>query len=740
MNLNRRQHDAAGAAHDAPLKIIAGAGTGKTETLAARYVELVRRGVPPERIVLTTFTEDAAAEMRARVALRLRKSGLAVAPWALLALPISTFHGFAMRLLREYGFESGLPPAPRLLADDDVAEFWDQLRAAVEAHAVLPNGYAPLEHSVYRWDTDEAWNRARTVLDALRRGGGTPAELEPHPELREQQLHEFAAQREQLVPLIEHCYAAWLDHLHSRGALDYDELLLAALRLLRDNPHIAQRFDVLMVDEFQDTNRPQLELLEAAQTAFRRTTVVGDPRQAIYGWNSARAELIRSFPFGPPGAEHPLTVNYRSHPAIVALANLALAGSELAGEAPLEPLSGMALDTRGAIDPQAASLHLLPGVEDEAHFVAANIVRLHDAGVPYSAMAVLLRSRTRLPELLAALRESGIPTLAAGGAGLYLDARVRLTSSLLRLIADPLDEAAATHVLESPLVGLPPGVLAARIGPDGGPDPGALLRDPDLLPAAWTWRDAARKQLARLADLLHEARLRIDLLNPGEYVEWLWRAGGMLQLAWPGEPVEARLLLRRMQRDADAWAETHPGAGIAGWAALLEHNIREQPRVPLPVPPAVDAVLVTTVHQAKGREWPVVFVYNTQLPSRRAGAIDSVLWDERWKLVISGARNDEALGALRADLRRRQRNEERSIWYVALTRARERLFVLHSGCVYSGGFADAAAKLARITAGEPLAPEDEAVHFFHELWELLRADADGLGAVVPCSVDKEGAY
>ena len=562
----------------------------------------------------------------------------------------------------------------------------------------------------------------------------------PTPSCCEQQLHEFAAQREQLVPLIEHCYAAWLDHLHSRGALDYDELLLAALRLLRDNPHIAQRFDVLMVDEFQDTNRPQLELLEAAQTAFRRTTVVGDPRQAIYGWNSARAELIRSFPFGPPGAEHPLTVNYRSHPAIVALANLALAGSELAGEAPLEPLSGMALDSRGAIDPRAASLHLLPGVEDEAHFVAANIVRLHDAGVPYSAMAVLLRSRTRLPELLAALRESGIPTLAAGGAGLYLDIRVRLTSSLLRLIADPLDEAAATHVLESPLVGLPPGVLAARIGPDGGPDPGALLRDPDLLPAAWTWRAAARKQLARLADLLHEARLRIDLLNPGEYVEWLWRAGGMLQLAWPGEPVEARLLLRRMQRDADAWAETHPGAGIAGWAALLEHNIREQPRVPLPVPPAVDAVPVTTVHQAKGREWPVVFVYNTQLPSRRAGAIDSVLWDERWKLVISGARNDEALGALRADLRRRQRNEERSIWYVALTRARERLFVLHSGCVYSGGFADAAAKLARITAGEPLAPEDEAVHFFHELWELLRADADGLGAVVPCSVDKEGAY
>jgi len=734
MNLNPRQAAAAGAAHDAPLKIIAGAGTGKTETLAARYVELVRRGVPPERIVLTTFTEDAAAEMRARVALRLRESGLAVPPWALLQLPISTFHGFAMRLLREYGFEAGLPPAPRLLGDDDVAQFWDELRAAVEARAVLPNGYAPLEHSVYRWDTDEAWNRARTVLEALRRGGGTPAELEPHPELHEHQLHEFAAQREQLVPLVEHCYAAWLEHLHARGALDYDELLLAALRLLRDNPHIAQRFEVLMVDEFQDTNRPQLALLEAAQTAFQRTTVVGDPRQAIYGWNSARAELIRSFPFGPPGAEHPLTVNYRSHPAIVSLANLALVGSELAAEAPLEPLSGLELDTKGAIDPAAASLHVLPGVEHEARFVAANIVRLHAAGVPYSDMAVLLRSRTRLPELMLALREAGVPSIAAGGAGLYLDRRVRLCSSLLRLIADPLDPAASAHVLESPLAGLPPGVLSTRLGPHGVPSPAALLSDPKLLPAAWHQRDAARERLEQLSELLQRARLRWDLLGPGEYIEWLWRASGMLETVWHDEPVEARLVLRRLQRDADAWDQAHPGAGIAGWAALLEHNVRQQPRVALPVPPAADAVLVATVHQAKGQEWPVVFVYNTQLPSRRAGSIDSVLWDERWKLVISGgARGDETLAALRADLRRRQRNEERSIWYVALTRARQRLFVLHSGC--QAGFADAAAKLARLAAGEPPAPEDEAVHFFHELWELLQADAAGLGAIVPRRIE-----
>ena len=109
MNLNRRQHDAAGAAHDAPLKIIAGAGTGRPKR-SPRATWSWCAGRAARTIVLTTFTEDAAAEMRARVALRLRESGLAIAPWALLALPISTFHGFAMRLLREYGFESACRP------------------------------------------------------------------------------------------------------------------------------------------------------------------------------------------------------------------------------------------------------------------------------------------------------------------------------------------------------------------------------------------------------------------------------------------------------------------------------------------------------------------------------------------------------------------------------------------------------------------------------------------------------
>jgi ATP-dependent exoDNAse (exonuclease V) beta subunit len=148
----------------------------------------------------------------------------------------------------------------------------------------------------------------------------------------------------------------------------------------------------------------------------------------------------------------------------------------------------------------------------------------------------------------------------------------------------------------------------------------------------------------------------------------------------------------------------------------------------------LDAVEVTTIHGAKGREWPVVCVVDTQLPSTRSGQVEHVLWDEEWKLVISDGRSNvragvpDPLADLRRDLRRRARNEERSIWYVGLTRARDRLIVTHSGCELDahGHFEDAHAKLAH--ADEQ--PGDETVHFFHELWEHVRAGREELGEAV----------
>lgn len=752
MPLNDQQRAAAHASADQPLKIIAGAGTGKTETLAARYVELVRGGIAPAQMLLLTFTEDAAAEMRARVMLRLREAGLADdSPAALLQLWIATFHGFAMRLLHEHGFAVGLPPTPRLLTEDEQQEFWQAARETIESLPQLPNRYAPLEHDAYRWDTDETWRIVQTVIDALRRGGGSPAELEPHAQLAEQQLSEFAAQRAQLVPLIEHCFMLYRDHLHSRGALDYDELLQAALRLLQARPSIGDRFAVVMVDEFQDTNRPQLALLQQTQPALGRTTVVGDPRQAIYGWNSARAESINDFPFRAeePLSPRVLTDNYRSDPAIVAVANLALFGSELGRLAELSPARDHAPARSTALeDNLAVSLHLTPSVEAEARLIAATIARLHRRGLPYREIAVLLRSRTQLPLLQTALPEAGVPYVISGGSGFYLHPAVRLTSALLRLLADPLDRAAWAHLLESRLIGLPPGLIALRLPqPDDEHDALAFERwldDPEAVPAGLADRAEIVRRLQDFRALFDAARARWGLLAPAAYLEWLWRAAGLLELGWAVSSDPQQLALRRLLRDADEYTALHPADGIAGFAELLERRVQQQPRVALPSAPTFAAVEVATVHQAKGREWPVVLLFNTALPSQRSGQIESVLWDERWRLVISAAESNrtraaDPLHTLRDDLRRRKRNEERSIWYVALTRAQQRLYICHSGCALDGdGFTDAREKLARLAAGEAGVKADEAVHFFHELWMLLQARPELLSRSVACRVETDG--
>jgi ATP-dependent exoDNAse (exonuclease V) beta subunit len=200
---------------------------------------------------------------------------------------------------------------------------------------------------------------------------------------------------------------------------------------------------------------------------------------------------------------------------------------------------------------------------------------------------------------------------------------------------------------------------------------------------------------------------------------------------------QTRLVLQQLLRDADDYAAAHPLEGIAGFAAVLQQRVAVQPRVALPTPPITDAVEIATVHQAKGREWPVVFVYHTALPGGRSAQVDHVLWDEQWKLVISDgsskSETDNPLHQLRADFRRRQRNEERSIWYVALTRAQHRLFLLHSGCLLDGDeFADVRAKQQRQAQGAAPAKQDEAVHFFHELWHQVRVLDPSFSDLIKC--------
>ncbi len=749
MPLNEQQEVVAGASGALAVKVVAGAGTGKTETLAARFVELVRGGIAPSQIVLLTFTEDAAAEMRERVRLRLAASQLALPPHELIDLWCHTFHGFAMRLIRQWGWAAGLPPAPGRLDEPERQDLLQQIVDAWEEDFER-SAYRPLDHTSYRWDNGEAWAKARAVMDRLRASGATPGELGPHPQLEQQQQRLFAGERAQLEPLVAHLYETYGGHLRRAGVLDYDEQIGAATRLLALRPDLSRQFAVVMVDEFQDTNPAQLELLAWLRPDWSSVTVVGDPRQAIYGWRSARPDSLRQFPYDSQRTylSQPLSQNYRSRPAICAVANLSLLRTELAWEEPLvaaraaeehDPVLGAAPEV---------SLHLLPDLQGEALFVAAEIEHLIASGVHASEIALLMRARTHLPTFTAALREAGVPYVVGGGSGFFHRPVVRLVASLLQFLVDPDDNFAATHLLESPLVGLDPRLLcwpsvdqSVQAGRSAAGWLVGSVGVPDDLPM----RAAVLDRLGAFRTLYRIARARMLLFSPGSFLTWLFSAAGLRGWAHDAGDEQALRDLDKLIELADQWGAMRPELSIGAYAERLGRAVAEQPDEPIPHAPALDAVEVSTIHGAKGREWKVVCVVDTSLPSQRSGQVEHVLWDEVWKLVISdgraAARGDapDPLADLRRDLRRRARNEERSIWYVALTRARDRLIVTHSGCDVD---AHAHFPDARTDLSAEYAAGDDGVHFFHELWEQIRLEQERLGGAVfwgpgPC-LPKQG--
>jgi superfamily I DNA/RNA helicase len=349
------------------------------------------------------------------------------------------------------------------------------------------------------------------------------------------------------------------------------------------------------------------------------------------------------------------------------------------------------------------------------------------------AIALLLRQRTHLRTFAAALEEAGVPFSASGGTGFFEEGAVRLVASLLELVADPESGAAAVHVLESPLVGLDLQLL--RWGEDGEITLNEIacrwLQEPESLPPDVPERPFTLARLEAFRALFAAARARALVLTPPDFLTWLFGAAGLRQ-RWRqmGEP-QALRDLDKLVGLADRWSTERPGMTVAGYATRLRQQVTEQPEEPAPVEAAADVVEIATVHGAKGREWPVVFVADTQLPSKRSRETPGVLWDEQWGLVIGGGgkrrKGNDPMDEFRRERLRRVRNEERAIWYVALTRARDRLVVTHSRCEVDehGHFRDADTDSGADTDERP-------VHFFHELWAQVRACRDELAEAVSC--------
>jgi superfamily I DNA/RNA helicase/RecB family exonuclease len=657
-----------------PLLVLAGPGTGKTTTLVESVAARVARGTPVDRILALTFSRRAALELRHRIARRL--GPVAAAPTAF------TFHAFCYALLRQWSPPQDYAEPFRLLSVPEQDVMIRELVAGAVA------------------DDRGAWPEQ---LSAALRTRGFAAELRALLA----RMRELGLDPEQLTALgrttgrpqwvaAGRFAAGYLDVLDAQGALDYPELVHRTV-VLASRPDVLadlrQRFPVVFVDEYQDTDPAQERLLQLLAGDGGDLVVFGDPDQSIYAFRGADVGNLLAFPDrfrqpdGRPADVLALDRSRRAGEVLLA------ASRRVARRLPVPGLPVAQVQMHRELvprpgDPGRVEVFVYPNLGAEADGIADLLRRAHLLdGWPWSSMAVLVRSAVRsVPLLRRALVAAGVPVEVAGDElPLAREPAARLLLLALQVAADPAGPTAeqAQQLLISPLTGEDAiGLRRLRRWLRGQhADLATVLRRPDLL-AGVPPRLATPTR--RLADLIAAARRRLTAGDPAELALWeLWNGTD-----WP-----ARLSAfsaaggsagRSADRDLDAvvalfdWfaraEERRPGRGVTN--LLAELAAQEIPADP-PAGPAGtrDAVRLTTAHRAKGLEWDLVVLAQVQEDSwpdlRRRG---SLLAAEQL------GRDDPVDPGRTAAL-----VEERRLFYVATTRARHRLVVTAVESAEEGG-------------------------------------------------------
>jgi DNA helicase II / ATP-dependent DNA helicase PcrA len=620
--LNPAQRCAA-TAGDRPLLIIAGAGTGKTQTLAHRVAALVARGADPRRILLLTFSRRAAQEMIRRAARLLGRRGPADAtlPWA------GTFHAVANRLLRHHAAEIGLDPAFTLLDREDAADLVDRLRH---------------ERGLSR--TDRRFPRKGTCLAIYSSVVNTQETLHACLETRFPWCLEW---EEPLRAL----FAGYVEAKTARAVLDYDDLLLYWFHLMGDASmarRIGALFDHVLVDEYQDTNTLQAEILRRLKPDGRGLTVVGDDAQAIYSFRAARVGNILAFPgqYEPPAEIVTLEQNYRSTAPILEASNAVIA---LASERYDKDLFA----TRPGGDRP-----VLVTVEDEpaqVDYLVARILERREAGVPLRQQAVLFRAAHHSDALEVELGRRNIPFAKFGGLRFLEAAHVKDALSCLRWAENPRDTLAAFRVAQL-LPGMGPRFADALVAHVGAARFALTSALATFEPPA-----AARTDWPAFADLY---RHLCAAAAP-------WGAQMGLVRRWYQPHLE------RLYDDARVrLGDLEQLEQLAGAAPSRERFLSD---LTLDPPQATgaeagdphldeDYLILSTIHSAKGQEWDSVYLLNAAdgcIPSDLATGSPAEIEEERRLLYVAMTRAKSALTLihpLRFFIRQQSRHGDRHVF------------------------------------------------------------------------------
>ena len=622
--LNEQQH-AAVTAPPGPSLVIAGAGSGKTRTLTYRVAYLLEQGIPAERILLLTFTNKAAKEMMRRVTELLGQE--------LPGLWGGTFHSIGNRFLRKHVNLLGYGRDFTIMDRDDAKHLLNACITDAEAVAGAPE-----------------FPKADVVAEIFSFAVNTQ---KPIKQILEEQYPELQGMGMALTEL----EGRYTERKRAANALDYDDLLVLWLRLLRDHEEIREqyqrRFQFILVDEYQDTNKLQADVIDRLAARHHNVMVVGDDAQSIYAWRGADHRNILKFPERYPEAKiYRIETNYRSTPEILQVANSAIAANIGQFTKELRPVR------KGGVKP---TLVVCQDSREQAAFVAGRVMQLLEEGVAPNKMAVLYRSHFHALELQLELTRRHIPFDLTSGIRFYEQSHVKDATAYLRLVVNPRDEASFKR-----LVQLFPGVgrkaaekLWGAFRAHGVP---ALAGNTELVISEPAKAGTPCPPIARALQACTEKVPKKAVTAWAQFVatvsqleakEVRGNPAAMLNLVLEADYVEH--LIKNYPNHKSRLEDLQQ---IAGFAAQFESPDAFLTELSLmtsietddegPASNEDEQIRLSTVHQAKGLEFDVVFIImlcDGSFPSAQS---------------VKDADGEE---------------EERRLMYVAITRARNELYL-----------------------------------------------------------------
>ncbi|MEA2081045.1 MAG: DNA helicase II [Pseudomonadota bacterium] len=616
--LNDAQREAVTASQD-PLLVLAGAGSGKTRVLVHRVAWLVQvEGISPYGILAVTFTNKAAGEMRSRIE-------------KLIDVPtrgmwVGTFHGLAHRLLRAHWKEAGLPQAFQVLDSDDQYRVIRRILKAME-----------LDES--RWPP----RQAQWFINARKDEGQRPQHIE----------HKGDPYQGQQIAI----YQAYEELCQRSGLVDFAELLLRAHELWLKNPellaHYQQRFQHILVDEFQDTNTIQYAWLRVLAGKQANITIVGDDDQSIYGWRGARIENLQRFEIDFPGARTlRLEQNYRSTGVILKAANTLIANNDAR--------LGKNLWTEGN-EGEPIQLYAAMNEQDEARFVIEHIQDLIDKGEARSHIAVLYRSNAQSRVFEERLLQTGIPYRVYGGLRFFERQEIKDALAYLRLCENPENDASFERIVNQPPRGIGErtlGIVRER----------ARLQNISLWASAQTLNEddtltaRARNALGAFLKLINTLTEELEPLALAEQVEHTVQGAGLKDhyAKEKGEKAQARIenldelvnAAREFEYEAEEEEQLEPLPAFLSHAALEAGEGQADKWE--------DCVQLMTLHSAKGLEFDTVFLCGLEeglFPHKRSIEEPGRLEEERRLCYVGITRAGKRLTLTYAEHRRLQGSE-----------------------------------------------------------------------------------